>query len=60
MIEGCIDFVDELIEIEVRDRNIGVVVLCTTKYHAEMVGKGVEYSLGVAKFYFRKIRIIKR
>ena len=57
LIEGCLDFADEMTEMEVRGKELGATVLCTTKYHAEMAGEGIEYSWGVSKSRFRKIRI---
>ena len=57
LMKTCYDFQNEITEIECMAQKLGVRVMCTTKYHAEIAGEGVEYSWGVSKSMFRKIRI---
>ena len=57
LMASCYDFQHELTEIESLAQKLGVKVMCTTKYHAEIAGEGIEYAWGVAKSLFRKIRI---
>ena len=56
----CVDFEDEMTEIQAMGSNMGVQVLSTTKYHAELAGEGIEYTWGVAKSVYRKIKLIDK
>ena len=55
--EQCLGFVNEVTEMEIMAERIGVLVICTTKYHAKLAGKGVEYSWGIAKCKLRNLNI---
>jgi len=49
MLGKCTDFQNELSTLQVLGNDLGVAVDFTPKYHAELVGKGIKYSWGLAK-----------
>ena len=53
----CLDFAEELSELETMAKDMGVTVMTATKYHAEYMGKGIEYVWGVAKSDYKKIKL---
>ena len=55
LMKSCTDFMEELSQLEAIGENLGVKVITTTKYHAEIAGEGIEYSWGSAKSMYRKI-----
>ena len=57
LIAQCLDFVNEFTKIEIMTEKMGVFIMITTKYHAELAGEDVEYTLGVAKYKFWSIQI---
>ena len=57
MMESCIDFYNEMSQLEYVCKSLGVTALITTKYHAEYAGEGVEYSWGGAKNAYRRLPI---
>jgi hypothetical protein len=46
--ESCLDFTNEITELQL----MGVRVISTTKFHAEMAGEGIEYLWGVSKSWY--------
>ena len=41
LMDQFIDFVNEVTEMEITVERPGVLVICTTKYHAKLAGRGV-------------------
>jgi len=61
IMESCLDFANELTQIEYVVQNLdSSSVLITTKYHAELAGEGCEYTWGVAKSRFRRIKMSEK
>ena len=57
LMDNCEDFKNEITQIEHFSKELDVEVIFTTKYHPELAGEGIEYSWGVAKSVYRKIRL---
>ena len=38
LMESCLDFANEITEMEVVGKELGCSIVCTTKYHAELAG----------------------
>ena len=55
MLAECDDFKNEICQLEYIGKCIGVKVLITPKFHAELAGEGIEYAWGVSKSVYRKI-----
>jgi hypothetical protein len=54
MLASCLDFADEITELQAKGEEMEVrVVIPTTKFHAEMAGEGIEYLWGVGKGWYR-------
>jgi hypothetical protein len=53
LMESCLDFANETTELQSMGEKMGVRVISTTKFHAEMAGEGIEYLWGVAKSWYR-------
>ncbi len=53
IMESCLDFANEATELQTMGEKMGVRVIATTKFHAEMAGEGIEYLWGVAKSWYR-------
>ena len=51
----CRDFANETSALEEKFRDLGMILLMSPKGHPELAGKGIEFSWGVSKKYFRKI-----
>jgi hypothetical protein len=43
LMESCLDFANEIMEVQPMGEKMGVRVISTTKFHAEMAGDGIEY-----------------
>ena len=43
LIKSCLDFTNEIAELQPMGEKMGVRVISTTKFHAEMAGDGIEY-----------------
>ena len=41
---GCADFENEVAQLDYVGQSLGVMLIITTKYHAEYAGEGIEYS----------------
>jgi hypothetical protein len=50
---SCLDFAKEATELQTMGEKMGVRVIATTKFHAEMAGEGTEHLWGVAKSWCR-------
>jgi hypothetical protein len=46
---SCLNFAEELTALQHVGQQLGVSVIITPKFHAELAGEGVEYSWGIAK-----------
>ena len=55
LMASCLDFAEEMTALQHVGHMLGVSVLITPKFHAEMAGEGIEYSWGVAKSVYRKM-----
>ena len=54
MASSCLDFLaEEMTALQHVGKELGVSVIITPKFHAEMAGEGIEYSWGVAKSVYR-------
>ena len=40
LMSSCVDFATEITELQAKGKELGVEVITTSKYHAEIVGKG--------------------
>ncbi|KAI2492861.1 hypothetical protein MHU86_21674 [Fragilaria crotonensis] len=56
---NCRDFKDET-ALQHLGRQLGVTVLLTPKFHAELAGEGVEYSWAHAKAFYRRLPVSKK
>ena len=56
MVQSCLDFENEVSQLEYVAQCLGARVIITTKYHAEYAGEGegVEYSWGFSKCVYRR------
>ncbi len=57
LMSECTDFVNVVSHLEYVCEQLGVRALFTTKYHAEMAGKGVEYSWAHSRNLYRKMAL---
>lgn len=55
LMASCLDFAGELTALQHVGQVLGVSVLITPKFHAEMAGEGIEYSWGLSKSVYRKM-----
>jgi hypothetical protein len=53
LMASCLDFAEEMTALQHVGHELGVSVLITPKFHAEMAGEGIEYSWGVSKSVYR-------
>lgn len=60
LMASCHDFAEEISELEAVGEKLGVNVVITTKYHAEIAGEGIEYAWGVAKSAYRKMKLSQK
>ena len=44
LIASCLDFAEELTALQHVGKELGVSVIITPKFHAEMTGEGIEYN----------------
>jgi hypothetical protein len=49
MLASCLDFANEITEVQAKGEEMEVRVIPTTKFYAEMAGKGIEFLWGVRK-----------
>jgi hypothetical protein len=55
LMASCLDFAEEVTALQHVGNELGVSVLITPKFHAEMAGEGIEYSWGVSKNVYRRM-----
>ncbi len=56
----CLDFAEEMTALHHVGSQLGVSVIITPKFHAELAGEGVEYSWGIAKGMYRRKPLISK
>ena len=54
LMASCLDFAEELTALEHVGKELGVSVVISPKFHAELAGEGIEYSWGVTKGIYRR------
>jgi hypothetical protein len=52
LMESCLDFGNEITELQSVGESMGVRVILTTKFHVEMAGERIEYLWGVSKLWY--------
>ncbi|KAI2502372.1 hypothetical protein MHU86_12104 [Fragilaria crotonensis] len=55
LLSNCRDFKEEETALQFLGTQLGVTVLLTPKFHAELAGEGVEYSWAHLKAYYRRM-----
>ena len=50
----CLDFAEELTALQHVGKELGVSVIISPKFHAELAGEGIEHSWGVTKGIYRR------
>jgi hypothetical protein len=56
----CKDFKEEETALQFLGTQLGVTVLLTPKFHAELAGEGVEYSWAHSKAYYRRMPLSRK
>ena len=54
LIESCLDFANEISELQTVGEAIDCRILATPKFHAEIASEGVEYTWAFAKNWYRR------
>jgi hypothetical protein len=54
---SCLDFADEITEMEALGETMGIRVVSTTKFHCELAGEGIEHVWAYAKGWYRALPI---
>ena len=60
ILANCRDFKDKETALQHLGRQLGVTVLLTPKFHAELAGEGVEYSWAHGKAFYRRLPVSKK
>jgi hypothetical protein len=60
ILANCRDFKEEETALQHLGRQLGVTVLLTPKFHAELAGEGVEYSWAHAKAHYRRVPVSRK
>ena len=60
IMSNCQDFKEEETALQHLGRQLGVTVLLTPKFHAELAGEGVEYSWAHAKAFYRRLPVSRK
>ena len=53
LMASCLDFAEEVTALQHVGNELGVSVIISPKFHAELAGEGIEYSWGVTKGLYR-------
>ena len=56
----CPDFKNEITALEKLGLDLGILIKCTPKYHAEMAGEGIEYDWAFSKNAFKHLPLTER
>jgi hypothetical protein len=54
LMASCLDFAEEVTALQHVGNELGVSVIISPKFHAELAGEGIEYSWGVTKGLYRR------
>ncbi|KAI2492116.1 hypothetical protein MHU86_22452 [Fragilaria crotonensis] len=54
LMASCLDFAEEMTALQHVGKELGVSVIISPKFHAELAGEGIEYSWGVTKGLYRR------
>jgi hypothetical protein len=54
LMASCLDFAEEMTALQHVGSELGVSVIITPKFHAELAGEGIEYSWGVTKGVYQR------
>ncbi|KAI2488984.1 hypothetical protein MHU86_25613 [Fragilaria crotonensis] len=54
LMASCLDFAEEVTALQHVGNELGVRVIISPKFHAELAGEGIEYSWGVTKGLYRR------
>jgi hypothetical protein len=54
LMASCLDFAEEMTALQHVGKELGVSVIISPKFHAEMAGEGIEYSWGITKGLYRR------
>lgn len=54
LMASCLDFAEEVTALQDVGNKLGVSVIISPKFHAELAGEGIEYSWGVTKGLYRR------
>ena len=60
LMSRCSDFKEEETALQYLGTQLGVKVLLTPKFHAELAGEGVEYSWAHAKAFYRRVPLSRK
>jgi hypothetical protein len=60
LLAECTDFKHEETALQYLGSQLGVMVLLTPKFHAELAGEGVEYSWAHAKAFYRRMPLSRK
>ena len=58
LMEQCLNFFNEVTEMEIMAEKMGVCIMVNMKYHTKLVDEGVGYTWGAAKCRFWAIQIL--
>jgi hypothetical protein len=53
LMASCLDFANEITEMEARGETMGIRVVSTTQFHCELAGEGIEYDWACVKGWYR-------
>ncbi|KAI2497133.1 hypothetical protein MHU86_17394 [Fragilaria crotonensis] len=54
LMASCLDFAQELTALQHVGKELGVSVIISPKFHAEMAGEGIEYSWGITNGLYQR------
>ena len=60
LMASCLDFAQEMTALQHVGSELGVQVIITPKFHAELAGEGIEYSWGVTKGVYRRKPLVSK
>jgi hypothetical protein len=53
LMASCLDFANEITEMEALGETMGIRVVSTTKFHCELAGEGIKYAWACAKGWYQ-------
>ena len=57
LMASCLDFANEISELQTVGEKLGIEVMLTPKFHCEIAGEGIEYAWGVSKSMYRSMKL---